>query len=173
MTYRMLIGGDWVEGERGTYPIINPATEQEVGGAPEASAAQAVAATEAAAAAFPAWSRTTPEHRADLLAKAADLVRAKIPDLVDLVQAETGATMRVAKTMQLPSVADRLDRYARGALEQHSIAWAGMAVSALERLGALEPSFAAAVCAHVSPRVPQLSAEDLTQLVRTPTTSQR
>ncbi len=121
--YRLLIGGDWVEGERGTYPIVNPATEQEVGGAPEASAAQAVAATEAAAAAFPAWSRTTPEHRAELLAKAADAVRAKIPDLVDLVQAETGATMRVAKTMQLPSVADRLDRYARGATEQHSIAF--------------------------------------------------
>lgn len=121
MTYRMLIGGDWVDGERGTYPIINPATEQEVGGAPEASASQAVAATEAAAAAFPAWSRTTPEHRADLLARAADRVREKIPDLVELVQAETGATMRVAKTMQLPNVADRLDRYARGATEQHSI----------------------------------------------------
>lgn len=117
----MLIGGDWVEGDRGTYPIINPSTEQEVGGAPEASAAQAYAATEAAAAAFPTWSRTTPEHRAELLAKAADLVRAKIPDLVDLVQAETGATMRVAKTMQLPNVAERLDRYARGATEQHSI----------------------------------------------------
>lgn len=104
-------------GERGTYPIINPATEQEVGGAPEASVAQAIAATEAAAAAFPAWSRTTPEFRADLLARAAAAVRVKIPELVDLVQAETGATLRVAKTMQLPSVADRLERYARGALE--------------------------------------------------------
>ena len=48
-------------------------------------------------------------------------MRRKIPDLVDLVQAETGATMRVAKTMQLPSVADRLDRYARGATEQLSV----------------------------------------------------
>lgn len=120
--YRLLIGGEWVEGEGGTYPIVNPATEAEVGGAPEASAAQAEAATEAAAAAFPAWSRTSPEERADLLARAADAVRAKIPDLVDLVQAETGATMRVAKTMQLPNVADRLDRYARGAMEQLSIA---------------------------------------------------
>ena len=119
--YRVLIGGDWVEGERGTYPIVNPATEQEVGGAPEASVAQAEAATQAAAEAFPAWSRTSAEHRADLLARAAEAVRAKVPDLVDLVQAETGATLRVAKTMQLPTVADRLDRYARGALEPLSV----------------------------------------------------
>lgn len=120
-TYRLLIGGSWVEGAGGTYPIVNPATETEIGGAPEASADQARAATDAAAEAFGPWSRTTPEFRADLLARAAEAVRAKIPDLVDLVQAETGATMRVAKTMQLPTVADRLDRYARGALEPHAI----------------------------------------------------
>lgn len=118
--YRLLIGGEWVEGEGGTYPIVNPATEAEVGGAPQASVAQAAAATEAAAAAFPAWSRTSPAERAELLARAADAVRARVPELVDLVQAETGATLRVAKTMQLPTVADRLDRYARGAMEQLS-----------------------------------------------------
>jgi acyl-CoA reductase-like NAD-dependent aldehyde dehydrogenase len=120
--YRLLIGGSWVDGARGTYSVVNPATEQEVGGAPEASVAQAVAATEAAAAAFPQWSRTAPEERAELLARAAEAVRAKIPDLVDLVQAETGATLRVAKTMQLPTVADRLDRYARGATEPLAVA---------------------------------------------------
>ena len=119
--YRLLIGGNWVDGEGGTYPIINPSTEAEVGRAPEASAAQALAATEAAAEAFASWSRTRPEERAELLARAAEAVRAKVPDLVGLVQAETGATTRVAKTMQLPTVADRLDRYARGAVEQLSV----------------------------------------------------
>ena len=120
--YRLLIGGEWVHGAAGTYPIVNPATEAEVGGAPEATADQAVEATRAAAEAFEGWSRTSPRDRAELLAAAADAVRAAIPDLVDLVQAETGATMRVAKTMQLPTVADRLDRYARGALERHALA---------------------------------------------------
>ncbi len=115
--YRLLIGGEWTTGDGGTYAIVNPATEAEVGAAPEASVAQAVAATAAAAEAFPAWSRTTPEHRAELLRRAADAVRAKVPELVDLVQAETGSTRRVAKTMQLPTVADRLERYARGATE--------------------------------------------------------
>ncbi len=116
--YRLLIGGEWVEGDGGTYPVVNPATEQEVGGAPEASVAQAEAAVAAAAEAFPAWSRTSAEERAELLHRAAEAVAAKVPDLVDLVQAETGATLRVAKTMQLPTVAGRLERYARGAMEQ-------------------------------------------------------
>ena len=59
---RMLIGDESVAGERGTYPIVNPATEEVVGEAPEASADQVCAAAEAAATAFPAWSRTTPEQ---------------------------------------------------------------------------------------------------------------
>ena len=36
--YRQLIGGEWVPGGDGTYDIINPATEQVVAAAPEASA---------------------------------------------------------------------------------------------------------------------------------------
>ncbi|MCU1399838.1 MAG: hypothetical protein JWN62_2947, partial [Acidimicrobiales bacterium] len=29
--YRMLIGGEWFDGDNGSYDIINPATEQVVG----------------------------------------------------------------------------------------------------------------------------------------------
>ena len=36
--YRQLIGGEWVPGGDGTYDIINPANEQVVAQAPEASA---------------------------------------------------------------------------------------------------------------------------------------
>jgi phenylacetaldehyde dehydrogenase len=113
----MLIGGDLVAGARGTYPVVNPATEEVVGEAPEASPDQVVAAAEAAAAAFPAWCRTTPEQRAALLDRFADLVAQHRADLVPLVQAETGATLRVTETMQVPQTVDRLRRYARGALE--------------------------------------------------------
>ncbi len=42
-------------------------------------------------------------------------------DLVPLVQAETGATLRVTKTMQVPTCVERLRRYARGAMEPSSI----------------------------------------------------
>jgi acyl-CoA reductase-like NAD-dependent aldehyde dehydrogenase len=115
--YRLLIGGEQVEGQGGAYDIVNPATEAVVAQAPEASVAQVEEAAEAAAAAFPAWSRTAPEERAALLDRAADLLQGRMDDLIPLVQAETGATMRVTKTMQVPTAVERLRRYAKGAVE--------------------------------------------------------
>lgn len=116
-SYRLLIGGDWVAGGDGAYPIVNPATEEVVAEAPEASADQARAAAAAAAEAFPAWSATKPEERAALLQAAADALKARVPDLVPLVIAETGCTLNVGRTMQVPQAATRFERYARGALE--------------------------------------------------------
>ncbi|HEX6236556.1 MAG TPA: aldehyde dehydrogenase family protein [Acidimicrobiales bacterium] len=118
---RVLVGGDRAAGGRGVYDIVNPATEEVVGLAPEASVEQAEAAAEAAAGAFAAWSRSRPEERAELLDRLADLLAERSDDLVPLVQAETGATLRVAKTMQVPQTVDRLRRYARGALDSHTI----------------------------------------------------
>jgi acyl-CoA reductase-like NAD-dependent aldehyde dehydrogenase len=119
--YNVLVGGERVAGDLGTYDIVNPATEQVVGRAPEVSVDQVAAATRAAAEAFEAWSGTTPQHRSDLLARLADVLAAKADDLVPLVQAETGATLRVARTMQVPQTVDRFRRYARGALEPTGI----------------------------------------------------
>lgn len=119
--YQLLIGGEWVTASDGTYPIVNPATEAVVGHAPNASVADAEAAAAAAAAAFPAWSRTTPAERAALLQRAADLLDERTPDFVPLVQAETGATMRVAKTMQVPTVGARFRRYANGIEQELTI----------------------------------------------------
>lgn len=118
--HRLLIGGAWVE-PAGTYPIVNPATEEVVGHAPDASVADAEAAVAAAAEAFPAWSRTSPEERAVLLRRAADLLDERYTQLVPLVQAETGATLRVTKQMQVPMAAVRLRRYASGIREELEI----------------------------------------------------
>src|SRR5579885_3887359 len=101
--YQLLIGGERVAGDRGGYDIVNPATEAVVGQAPEASVEQVEQAAQAAAAAFEPWSRTKPEHRAELLTKAAELLRERIDDFVPLVQAETGATLRTTQTMQVPT----------------------------------------------------------------------
>ena len=119
--YRLLIGGEQVDGGAGVYDIVNPATEAVVGQAPEASTAQVEEAAAAAADAFPTWNRTKPEHRAALLNRAADLLRDRMEQLIPLVQAETGATMRVAKTMQVPICIERFRRYAKGALEPATI----------------------------------------------------
>jgi acyl-CoA reductase-like NAD-dependent aldehyde dehydrogenase len=114
---RLLIDGDWVDGGDGGYEIVNPATEAVVGVAPEASVQQAQDAARAARDAFETWSRTTPEHRAELLKAAADRVREKVEDLVPLVISETGCTATVGRSMQVPVAASRFDRYAAGALE--------------------------------------------------------
>ena len=119
--YRLLIGGEWVEAGDGTYPIVNPATEQVVGHAPNASVADAEAAAAAAAEALPGWSRTSPEERAALLDRAADLLDARYAELVPLVQAETGATLRVTKQMQVPMAAVRFRRYAKGIEDELTI----------------------------------------------------
>jgi acyl-CoA reductase-like NAD-dependent aldehyde dehydrogenase len=119
--YQAYIGGEWVDGEAGSYEIVNPATEEIVGHAPQVTVEQSLDATAAAADAFDAWSRTMPEHRAELLERVADLVDERSEQLFPLVQAETGATMRVTKTMQVPQTAARFRRYAKGALESRII----------------------------------------------------
>jgi acyl-CoA reductase-like NAD-dependent aldehyde dehydrogenase len=116
-----LIGGESVDGENGSYEVLNPATESTVGFAPEASAADARRAAAAAAEAFGAWSRTTPEQRAALLHKAADILEARQKELFGLVQAETGSTTMMTRTAQVPGTIARLRRYARGALEPVTI----------------------------------------------------
>jgi acyl-CoA reductase-like NAD-dependent aldehyde dehydrogenase len=110
---QLLIGGKWVEAGDGTYDIVNPATEQVVAQAPNASADDARAAAAAAKEAFPAWAATPAEERLSLLRAAAGAIRAKNDELVPLVIAETGATASVGSRMQVPVSAARFDRYSQ------------------------------------------------------------
>ncbi|ESR26195.1 putative VANILLIN dehydrogenase oxidoreductase protein [Lutibaculum baratangense AMV1] len=57
-----------------------------------ATVADADAACDAAAAAFPAWSETSPGERRALLLKAADVMDSKAPEFIARMMAETGAT---------------------------------------------------------------------------------
>jgi acyl-CoA reductase-like NAD-dependent aldehyde dehydrogenase len=116
-----LIGGDWVDGADGGYEIVNPATEEVVGVAPEASEEQALDAARAAREAFPAWSQTSPDVRADLLQKTADAMRDRFDELLPLVIAETGCTATVGKQMQVPQARVRFETYARLAHESNVI----------------------------------------------------
>src|ERR1700734_3668461 len=93
--HQLLIGGKWVDASDGTYEIINPATEDAVGLAPEPSADDAPP-TAAAAAAEPG----------PLLREAAGAIGAKSRVRLPLVIAETGATAPVGSRMQVPVAAD-------------------------------------------------------------------
>ena len=72
--YRLLIGGEWVRAGDATE-IVNPATEEVIGLAPEASGEQARAAAAAARAAQPAWASLAMEERCRLIGLAVDAVR--------------------------------------------------------------------------------------------------
>lgn len=113
----LYIGGEWVEPDGGHYEVVDPATEEVVGLAPEASRAQVHEAAEAARAAFARWSRTRPEERAAILDRAADLMARDAEANTLLARAETGATTATARGMQVAVGAARFRRYARGALE--------------------------------------------------------
>jgi acyl-CoA reductase-like NAD-dependent aldehyde dehydrogenase len=121
--YHLWTGGQPVKGSKGTYEVVNPASEHVVGLAPEASAEDARAAAAAAAAAFPAWSQTTPDERAALLNRAADLLTERYNEFVALVQAETGSTMAMAQIAQVGGTIARIRRFARGALEPLDVAF--------------------------------------------------
>ncbi|GHB14014.1 aldehyde dehydrogenase family protein [Streptomyces chryseus] len=114
---RLFIGGEWTEPDDGHYEVIDPATEEVVGQAPEASRAQVYAAASAASAAFPAWSRTAPGERAAIFDRAADLIQRDAAAHAGVARAETGATAATALGMQVAVAAARFRRYARGALE--------------------------------------------------------
>ena len=110
----VLIGGRWEKAARGTYPIIDPATEEVAGTAPECSVDQARAAARAARDAFHGapWSRLTPAARAALLEQAADRFQERMNDLVELTIAETGALRQVAVAQQIGAVVTRLRKNA-------------------------------------------------------------
>jgi acyl-CoA reductase-like NAD-dependent aldehyde dehydrogenase len=122
--YRNLIGGSWVDGGGGTYGIVNPATEAVIDEAPESSVADATAAAAAAREALPGWKRTAPSERANLLAKLGEEVARRGSELLPLIMAETGATLKVGSSLQVPQAVARFVRYAKGALQDINVALA-------------------------------------------------
>ncbi len=89
----MLINGLKVTAEKNaTFERRNPLDGTVATRAPACSPADAVMAVEAAAEAFRTWGETGPGERRALLLKAADKLEAKLPQFVEAVAAETGAT---------------------------------------------------------------------------------
>jgi aldehyde dehydrogenase (NAD+) len=87
------IAGEWVEGD-GVSRDVNPSdTNDVVGLYAHASAAQVETAVAAAKAAFPAWSRTTPQERHDILLRASTEILARREELGRLLAREEGKSL--------------------------------------------------------------------------------
>ena len=99
--WKLLIGGEWVSPDSGTYPVIDPNDGTLVGHAPEAGATQADDAAQAARDALPAWRALSPDERCSRLARLADAIERMAPSWLSLVQAETGSVTSIAKGLQV------------------------------------------------------------------------
>ena len=119
MTHEVLnrIGDDRRPASDGsTFSRHDPADgRREVTVAPASTAADVVDAVEAASAAFPEWSRTSPSARAGLLEKAADILAGKAEELAEVMVAEMGKPLGAAR-MEAGRTPKNLELYAAEAI---------------------------------------------------------
>src|ERR1700689_4124049 len=86
-----LIGGKWVDAADGArFAVTNPATGETIVEVANSAAADARAATDAAASAFPEWRDRLPRDRAEILRRWHALIVANTEDLAKLMSMEQG-----------------------------------------------------------------------------------
>jgi (Z)-2-((N-methylformamido)methylene)-5-hydroxybutyrolactone dehydrogenase len=118
-SYRMLIGGNWVEAASGeTFESVNPYTGQAWASVPHASAADVDAAVRAARAAFDGWRRTTGVERARLMRRLADLIASEASRIAVVETTDNGKLIREMEG-QLRGLADYYHWYAGAADKIH------------------------------------------------------
>ncbi len=100
---KFFINGEWVESDRPTLDVINPATEETFATIAMGTAEDVDAAAKAARAAFPAWSQSSIEERKQLLSAIIAGIKARGDEIATAISMEMGAPMGLSKTAQLGS----------------------------------------------------------------------
>jgi betaine-aldehyde dehydrogenase len=91
----MLIDGKRVESASGhTIAVENPANRRTIGLVPRGGAEDVDRAVQAAAKAYPAWSRTNPGVRGRILVQIGDALEARGEEIARLIALETGNALR-------------------------------------------------------------------------------
>lgn len=87
----LFIDGQWTSGT-GTHrlPVVDPGTEAVLGELPAASAGDVERAVTAAEKAFPDWRDVAPARRADILLRAARLIRERVEEISTVMALELG-----------------------------------------------------------------------------------
>jgi succinate-semialdehyde dehydrogenase/glutarate-semialdehyde dehydrogenase len=95
---RGLVGGRWLGAEDGrTFPVLDPASGEQIGEVPRMGAAETRAAIEAAGAALPAWRSRTAAERAAVLRRWAEELRQHADGLALLMTLEQGKPLAEAR----------------------------------------------------------------------------
>ncbi|MCA1844562.1 MAG: aldehyde dehydrogenase family protein [Actinobacteria bacterium] len=101
---RLFIGGEWRDATGdGADTVVNPATEGLIGTVPWSSGVDADAAVAAARAAFDdgPWGRSDGRERAGRIRALQAALASRLDHLIELVVAETGTTLAVARSHQV------------------------------------------------------------------------
>jgi acyl-CoA reductase-like NAD-dependent aldehyde dehydrogenase len=111
-TYPYYAGGEWRAATSGrTFEVHQPFGGQLYAKVAAGGAEDARIAVQAAAAAFPAWSQTTPAERARLFLNAGEVVKRRRAEIAEVLARETGSTISFA-TFQQDLVAATLQQAA-------------------------------------------------------------
>lgn len=100
---KFFINGEWVEPQRSTLEVINPATEEAFATIAMGTAEDVDTAAKAARAAFPNWSQSSVEDRKQVLSAIVSGLKARGKEMATAISNEMGAPMGLAKTAQLGS----------------------------------------------------------------------
>ncbi len=91
----LFIGGQWLTAQdRATAAVANPATGEELGQVPLATAEDLDHALEVARLSFDQWRQTVPDQRAKILKRAADLILERAPHIAAQMTLEEGKPLR-------------------------------------------------------------------------------
>lgn len=95
---KQLINGEWQDAiGGGTWDLIDPGSEDLVTQVPYGDGADATAAIDAAAAAFPEWSAKTAYERAKVLERASGWIKKNVDELARLTTEESGKPLQDSK----------------------------------------------------------------------------
>ncbi|MGO9501999.1 MAG: NAD-dependent succinate-semialdehyde dehydrogenase [Streptosporangiaceae bacterium] len=93
----LLTAGQWSPGRDGSFPVIDPATEDSIADVADASPQDALDAVSAAYEALPAWAARPPRERGECLRSAFELMMARAEPLARLMVLENGKALRDAR----------------------------------------------------------------------------
>lgn len=86
----LLLGGSWVTGDNGSFPVHNPSCGQILAHVADASVEQGIEALDAACDARASWAATSPRERADILNRAYTLMTQRTEVIARLMTLEMG-----------------------------------------------------------------------------------
>jgi aldehyde dehydrogenase (NAD+) len=109
---KFYINGKWIEPRsKNTMPVINPATEEQIGTVAMGNAEDVDLAVSAANEAFVTFSQTSIQDRLDLLIKIKDVTQKRFEELVKAMSTEMGAPMTMARDAQADAAIGHLDGF--------------------------------------------------------------